>query len=63
MEKIVSRVKLLTVGWDDTMALRVLKNQYSKTVFRLKREEYCDERERDCLIGEAMDLQNLIADY
>jgi hypothetical protein len=62
MEKLVSRVKLFTVGWDDTKALRVLKNQYNKTVFKLKREEYYDERERDWLIQEAMSLQNQIED-
>jgi rRNA processing protein Krr1/Pno1 len=63
MEKIFSRVKLITVGWNDTAALRLLKNQYNKSVFKLKREEYNNEREKDGLFGEVMSLQNQIEDY
>jgi DNA-directed RNA polymerase subunit L len=58
MNKLVSRIKLIAVGWDDTMALRILKNQYNRTVFRLQQEDHSDEVERKGLIQKAVSLPN-----
>jgi hypothetical protein len=60
MEKI-ARIKLSTVGWDDLKEMRILKIQHNKTVFKLQREEYSDEK--DGLMQEVTNLQNRIMDY
>lgn len=62
MDKL-DRVKVIKIEWDDKEAMRVLKNRHNKVLFKLRREEYIDERERDSLIGEVMNLQNQIEDY
>ena len=51
-------VKLIAVRWDDTKALRVLKNQYNRTVFQLQQEGYSAEIERKGLIEKAVSLPN-----
>ncbi len=58
MNKLVSRVKLIAVGWEDTKALRVLKNQYNRNLFHIQREEHADERERAGLAHKLTGLQD-----
>jgi rRNA processing protein Krr1/Pno1 len=57
MNKLVSRVKLIAVGWEDTKALRILKNQYNRNLFQIQREEYADESEMRGLTQKVMGLQ------
>ena len=58
MNKLVSQIKLIAVGWDDIKALRFLKNRYNRTVFQLQQEDYSNEIERKGLIQKAVSLPN-----
>ncbi len=47
----------------DTIAVTLLKSEYNIAVSILVREGYRDERERDLLIAEALNLKDRIDSY